>query len=475
MSSQYSAFSRRHFLLGAAGVSLGFAGLYAYMRRRERVPDLEAHMAPGFGPLRDDPDRLLDLPAGFSYQVISRAGETMDDGLLVPGRHDGMAAFAHPSGRTILIRNHELEHDDPKRGPFGRRYERLARVAADHLYDTGSGRPPPGGTTTLVFDTRTGRLEHHFLSLAGTVRNCAGGPTPWGSWLSCEETTVRAEDGLEKDHGYVFEVPADPQSGLVKAVPLRAMGRFYHEAVAVDPLSGVVYMTEDLADGLLYRFLPSRPGKLMEGGRLQALAVRGQPSLDTRNWDDPRAVPTGSRFQAAWIDLDNVEAPEDDLRYRGFQAGAARFARGEGMWYGRGAVYFACTNGGYARAGQIWKYTPSRFEGQPQEATEPGVLELFVEPNEAGLVENCDNLTVAPWGDLVVCEDGEEYQHVVGITPEGKFYKIARNVRNKSELAGATFSPDGSTLFVNIHEPGMTLAIRGPWGSGSGQTDKPEI
>jgi secreted PhoX family phosphatase len=463
MSTEHGAFSRRHFLFAAAAVSAGFAGLYALMRRRERVPNLEAHLAPGFGPLVADPDRLIDLPEGFTYVVISRAGETMDDDLLVPGRHDGMAAFAHPSGKTVLIRNHEVEHDDAKRGPFGRRYERLARVAADRLYDLGGGRPPPGGTTTLVFDTRSGRLERHFLSLAGTVRNCAGGPTPWGSWLSCEETVVKAEDGLEKDHGYVFEVPADVDAGLVRAVPLRAMGRFYHEAVAVDPLSGVVYMTEDLADGLIYRFLPNRPGKLIEGGRLQALVVRGQPGLDTRNWEDPRAVPAGARFQAAWIDLDHVEAPDDDLRYRGFEAGAARFARGEGMWYGRGAVYFACTNGGYARAGQIWKYTPGRFEGQPQEAVEPGVLELFIEPNERGLIDNCDNLTVAPWGDLVVCEDGEDEQYVVGVTPEGKIYKIARNVRNHSEFAGATFSPDGTTLFVNIHSPGLTLAIRGPW------------
>lgn len=473
MSSEHGAFSRRHFLFEAAAVSAGFAGLYAFMRRRERVPDLTAHQAHGFGPLLDDPERLLDLPEGFSYAVISRAGETMDDGLLVPGRHDGMAAFAHFSGKTVLIRNHEVEHDDPKRGPFGRRYERLSRVAVERMYDPGSGRPPPGGTTTLVFDTRTGRLERHFLSLAGTVRNCAGGPTPWGSWLSCEETVVRAGDGLEKDHGYVFEVPADVDAGLVRAVPLRAMGRFYHEAVAVDPLSGVVYMTEDLADGLIYRFLPNRRGQLLEGGQLQALVVRGQPSLDTRNWEDPRAIPQGARFQAAWIDLENVEAPEDDLRYRGFDAGAARFARGEGMWYGRGAVYFACTNGGYARAGQIWKYTPSRFEGQPQEADEPGVLELFLEPNERGLIENCDNLTVAPWGDLIVCEDGEPAQHVVGITPGGKFYRIARNVRNGSEFAGATFSPDGSTLFVNLHDPGLTLAIRGPWGSATTSASAP--
>jgi secreted PhoX family phosphatase len=164
-----------------------------------------------------------------------------------------------------------------------------------------------------------------------------------------------------------------------------------------------------------------------------------------------------------WIDLDDVESPEDDLRFRGFASGAARFARGEGMWYGRGAIYFACTNGGSEKKGQIWKYTPSPDEGKPEESREPGRLELFVEPNDGTLVENADNLTMAPWGDLIVCEDGSEQQFLVGVTPEGEIYKFARNAMNTSELAGATYSPDGSTLFVNIQSPGITLAITGPW------------
>jgi secreted PhoX family phosphatase len=300
------------------------------------------------------------------------------------------------------------------------------------------------------------------LSLAGTLRNCAGGPTPWGSWISCEETTLRAGEGTARDHGYAFEVPATAGGRPAPPVPLTAMGRFNHEAVAVDPATGIVYETEDLSDGLLYRFLPARPGRLSEGGRLQALSVAGRPGFDTRNWEEPAVTP-GTSLDVAWIDLDDVASPADDLRYRGFAAGAALFARGEGMWYGRGALYFACTNGGRTREGQIWRYRPGPQEGAASERRAPGRLELFVEPNERTVVQNADNLTVAPWGDLVVCEDGPEEQFLVGVTPEGVLYKIAHNALSASELAGVTFSPDGSTLFVNLQGDGLTLAVTGPW------------
>ncbi|MGH7599827.1 MAG: alkaline phosphatase PhoX, partial [bacterium] len=169
-------------------------------------------------------------------------------------------------------------------------------------------------------------------------------------------------------------------------------------------------------------------------------------------------------LQVKWLDLEDIEAPNDDLRLRGFAQGAARFARGEGAWYGNDAIYFACTNGGRAKKGQIWRYVPSPFEGAPEEQNDPGKLELFVEPNDGNLVDNADNLTVAPWGDLIVCEDGEKEQFLVGVTPKGEFYKFARNAMpSSSELAGVTFSPDGTTLFVNIQHEGLTLAITGPW------------
>ena len=153
-----------------------------------------------------------------------------------------------------------------------------------------------------------------------------------------------------------------------------------------------------------------------------------------------------------WIDLDNVESPDDDLRFRGFDAGAARFCRGEGMWTAGDTIYFACTSGGSAKGGQIWRHMPRA-----------STLELFIEPNDRARFEMGDNLTVAPWGDLIICEDGPSVDYLVGVTPDGKLYRFGKNALNESELAGAVFSPDATTLFVNIFTPGMTLAITGPW------------
>jgi hypothetical protein len=312
-------------------------------------------------------------------------------------------------------------------------------------------------------------VERQFLSLAGTEFNCAGGPTPWNSWISCEETVQRADENFEEDHGYPFEVPAQITSAPCQPIPLAAMGRFRREAVAVDPRSSIVFQTEDRDDGLIYRFIPHVPRQLHSGGRLQALCVVDQPSLDTRNWPGggpkraPTAVRVGHKLQVSWMDLEQITSPADDLRLRGFARGAARFARGEGMWYGRDAVYFACTNGGRKKLGQIWRYRPSPFEGAGRETEQPGALELFAEPNDKSVVNNADNLTVAPWGDLIVCEDSEDVNRLVGVTPAGEFYVLARNRKDKSEFAGATFSPDGAMLFVNLQELGATLAIRGPW------------
>ena len=458
--------SRRHFLQTSAAFALGFSGLQTLFGcggSDNGVPNTRA-ISERFGPMQRDPNGILDLPEGFAYQIISRKGELMTDGFFVPEAHDGMAAFPGPNGLTILVRNHEVNLGDAaQRGPFGQGNELLSRLGPDDLYDAGhNGEPCLGGTTTLVYDTRTQRLESHFLSLAGTLRNCAGGPTPWNSWITCEETVARAGDRCMHDHGYSFEVPASATPGLARPVALKAMGRFNHEAVAVDPASGVVYQTEDAGDGLIYRFIPNTPGRLAEGGRLQALSIVDQPSLDTRNWETATATP-GTALATQWIDLDDIQAPDNDLRLRGFDQGAARFARGEGMWYGNDAVYFACTNGGSARCGQIWRYVPSPAEGTPDEAAQPGRLDLFVEPNDPGLIENADNLTVTPWGDLIVCEDGSGEQFLVGITPAGTIYKFAHNAVSDSEFAGATFAPDGSTLFVNIQGDGLTLAITGSW------------
>lgn len=454
---------RRHFFKTATAFSLGFFGLGKLTAQGAILSSKSGIIMEPYGKLIPDPEGVFDLPQGFTYKIISRAGDRMDDGFFVPHRPDGMATFPGEKGRTILIRNHEVNSDAKNsESAFGNDLEMLNKLDPGLIYDSGSEqRFGKGGTTTVVYNTKTQEVEKQFLSLSGTIRNCAGGPTPWNSWLTCEETIELADGSLKKDHGFIFEVPASAE-GPVKPLPLKDMGRFNHEAVAVDPKSGVVYLTEDRHDGLVYRFIPNEPGNLAAGGKLQALVIPNKPALDTRNWDE-QLVKTGQVFDVSWIDMDDVSAPEDDLRFRGFRMGAARFARGEGMWYGEDAMYFACTNGGKAEKGQIWKYTSSPREGTRKETGEPGKLELFVEPNDGNVIDNADNLTVSPWGDLIVCEDGAGSQNLVGVTSKGEIYKFGHNALNDSELTGATFSPDGTTLFVNIQHAGLTLAITGPW------------
>ncbi|MDP7274604.1 MAG: DUF839 domain-containing protein [Planctomycetaceae bacterium] len=456
-------------MVSASAVTAGFTGLQLFHRSPRLTTD---PVGVGYGDLVDDPRRMIDLPRGFSYSIISTVGDNMDDGLVVPGAPDGMAAFAGPDGLTVIVRNHEL-NPDHSQGPFGRGNRRLGPDKKGRLYDWGEGQTPGlGGTTTLVYDTGRQQLVRQFLSLAGTHRNCAGGPTPWGSWVSCEETVQRVgrsdrgEDFVASvDHGYVFEVPATAKIGLVEPEPIREMGRFNHEAIAVDPRSGVVYLTEDRDDGLLYRFIPRTPAKLHEGGRLQALAILGEPSSETCNWER-QWISVRERRPVEWVDMDLIDSPDDDLRARGFiEKGAARFARGEGIWYGDRELFFACTSGGQEQLGQIWRYVPSKFEGQPGESENPGQLELFIEPDDPRLLKNADNLTVSPWGDLVVCEDRKEHVvRLLGVTPGGTPYTLAHS-HLRTELAGATFSPDGSTLFFNAQGRGLTFAVTGPWKS----------
>ena len=463
--------SRRFFLGQAAAVSAGFASLQTLLAPGSAraatgsvAPVSAQDPTALLGDLLPDPHRIFDLPKGFTFRVISRMGDKMSDNLLVPGLPDGMAAFPGPEGKTIIVCNHELSADDTRRGPTAGADGLRETFAAIKAYDTRDGVPCPGGTTTMLYNQKTGVMEKQFLSLAGTLRNCAGGPTPWGSWVTCEETVVRAGDaGLKQDHGYNFEVPAT-LDGPADPIALKAMGRFNHEAIAVDPNSGVVYQTEDAHEGLIYRFIPNVPGELHRGGRLQAMVIIDEASADTRNWAVADHYKIGERYKVRWIDMDDVEAPENDLRLRGFAAGAARFARGEGMWYGNGEVYWACTNGGIKKKGQIWRYTPSPAEATAGEVDQPGEVELFVEPNDGAIVDNADNLCVAPWGDVVLAEDGAgPDQFILGVTQKGQVYRIGRNAFSRSELAGVCFSPDGSTLFVNIQHDGITLAITGPW------------
>ncbi|WP_260483333.1 PhoX family protein [Sphingomicrobium flavum] len=415
-----------------------------------------------------DPDRLLDLPEGFSYRLFPVAGGEMSDGFLRPGHFDGMACFAHPDdpAKWVLVRNHEKFLSISEGGPFGEDHERLSRLDPAKLYDrTASGKPCIGGTTNVIVDAATGAFERDHLSLVGTIGNCAGGAMPWGSWLSCEEQMSSAGKDTGKDHGYIFEVSA-AATGPVDPVPLKAMGRFGHEAASHDPDEGIVYMTEDNDEGLFYRFIPDVRGQLAQGGRLQALAMEGWEGADTRNFPadfrrrTARRVVPGRAFKARWIDLDDVEARQMMLRVRGARQGAAIFCRGEGMAYGRdeqgvGHHYFNCTEGGRERVGQVWRYTPASSE-----------IQLVYESSSARKLDLCDNLAMTGWGDLLICEDGRGDNYLRLLTPEGDIRDFARNAhRGRYEFCGACFSPDQRFLFVNVQQPGYTFAITGPWES----------
>ncbi len=425
------------------------------------------------GLLKPDPAEVIDLPEGWNYSIVSETGEEMDDGLLVPGAQDGMSAFAGEDGKIILVCNHEIRPYPTTLSAFGPAAERLGETRSRPLYDFGADKTPGlGGTTTIHYDPASRSKTHMHMSLLGTEINCAGGPTPWRSWLSCEECFsdpgTAFERGRvvhrEKKHGYIFEVAADDMQAA-NPEPLTQMGRFEHEAAAIDPATGLVYLTEDRHRSLLYRFIPNVPGRLREGGRLQAMGIRKQPGFDTRNWSNPRGMPVDQWYETTWVDLEQPDAIENDLRFQGAEKGAAMFSRGEGICFADGEIMLAATIGGPERLGQIFNYVPSPAEGTDEETLNPGKIRLFAESTSDSILRHADNLTMSPWGDLIVCEDTAEHCGLVGIRPDGTQYAIADNAYTPSELAGICFSPDGNVMFVNIQLRGMTLAITGPWSS----------
>ena len=463
--------SRRDFvkLVGSTAMFAPLAALYS------RTADAAPSFGPGFGKVnpvlpsntndiigynadgsvafdfRGKP--LISLPPEFRYSVVSWTGQTMSDGSKVPGDHDGMAAFRGKDGTTVLVRNHELSNRETKQG------SNAGVVVPDDLkYDTWCN----GGTTTLIMDDE-GRLLSDFASVGGTNNNCAGGLTPWGTWLTCEESTSLAtgtETGYQKRHGYVFEVPADA-TGPVKAEPIVAMGRFNHEATANDPETGYVYQTEDRGDSCIYRYIPNVPGKLIEGGRLQALKLSGpgyvnvdpiNGSVDTKSgFLDKLNVP----LVCEWVDLDTVDSELDNVRYLAHAKGAAKFTRGEGMWYGDNNIYWVCSNGGDIGRGQVFAYN-----------TVAETLTLIVESTDRSVIDAPENITVGPDGRLYIYEDGSAGNNIVGVNSRGEIFRVAENKINGSEFAGGCFSHNGRFMFVNMQSPGLTLVIEGPWRKG---------
>ncbi|MEU0279081.1 alkaline phosphatase PhoX [Streptomyces sp. NPDC006195] len=412
----------------------------------------------GYGPLVTDPDGLLDLPRGFGYKVLSREGDPLRSGEgAVPSNHDGMAALPGRRGRVHLVRNHENRATAPVPVPAvpGLTYDPMGK----------------GGCTALELDGRNNVLGER-VALAGTAVNCAGGPTPWGTWLTCEETEDRAgTNGYTKDHGFIFEVDgADPRR--TGAVPLTAMGRFQHEAIAIDPGTGIVYETEDAFErpfGLFYRFLPRKPhggtGSLRAGGDLEAMRVPGVPDLSAVQ------EPGTSFDRVEWVPVPDPLARETPVRLQDFgPKGITHAQKLEGCYWGERAVYFVSS---FARSaegsaadhyGQVWKYEPKRRRLTLVIVFGPGTdIQL---PGESP-----DNICLAPSGGLMVCEDGGGAQHVFGVTRRGEVYALARGAQNIGtaeepewgEFAGVTFSPDGATMYVNCYTPGTTFAVTGPW------------
>ena len=436
--------NRRNFI-GATGAAFSGLLLNGCTGRSAPLTSAPSSFA-DYGPLVPDPAGMLDLPRGFSYRLLSSLGNAMSDGCTVPDKADGMGCFSLGNDEIVLIRNHELVPADDAGGVLAKGF------------GTRDGAIVPGGTTSIVLDATTLEVKREFRSLAGTIRNCSGGITPWGSWLTCEEAPTgpgqRFGEGLAENHGWVFEVPANA-TGLIDAVPLKAMGRFNHEAACVDPRTGIVYLSEDRDDSVLYRFVPTTPGRLGDGGLLQAMVVEGLS--DTRNWTSADMA-VGARHTVRWIDCDDVGSPNDDLRSRAAAKGAAVVARGEGIHTGTDEIFVCSTNGGQRKLGQILRLVPGT-------GGEPDQIELFFESQSKDQFNYGDNLTVGPNGHLIVCED--QYTEVVdnhlrGITPDGRAYTLGR-LRMQTELAGGCFSPDGKWFFVNAYSPTRTLAITGPW------------
>ncbi|HCV22731.1 MAG TPA: phosphatase, partial [Candidatus Latescibacteria bacterium] len=438
--------SRRHFLKSAAAVTLGFQGLQRHVAFATQNEGRSA----GFGPLVEDPDGILSLPADFTYRILSRTGVEMADGLLMPGAHDAMAAFQGSGGRTLLVCNHELTSGALAAGAFGPENDRLSKVPANNFYDFGGGVSPSlGGTTTTVLG-KDGQVERRFLSLAGTVRNCAGGPTPWGSWVTCEETTQRGgEAGYEKDHGYNFEVPATQDIRRADPIPLKAMGRFNHEAVAVDLPTRTLYLTEDSGSGRLYRFtsvgaktsINGKEGLDLDNGLLEVLEIEG---FEAGGYQEDLDV-ARKLHKVKWVAVQSPERTQAEVRSEieatGVGAPGTVFKGGEGIWTQefpegqrqtvdgsdhplRAVIFFACKGDNRVYALDV----------------DNELIEVVFDNEQLTAVDelpydDVDNLVVSPAGDVIVAEDGDAMRLMVMI-PNQPAKILLQVPGGESELTG---------------------------------------
>ncbi|MEU8478558.1 alkaline phosphatase PhoX [Streptomyces hygroscopicus] len=458
-------------LVGSAGVLATAPGALAAEATEADAAGRPGHGGPslGYGPLIADPKGILALPKGFSYKIITRTGETkLESGESTPSNHDGTATFEGPRGATLLVNNHELG------GPRSK-WPHPVPLADGLVYD-----PAASGGCTVVEVSKHGDHVTEWVGIAGTATNCAGGRTPWGTWLTCEETEDKAgRNGMTKDHGYVFEVDPHDRKANRDPKPIKALGRYAHEAVVVDPGRGHLYLTEDASgpNGLLYRWVP--PQGFEHGrGKLRTLADDAGVLQAPKCYDSggsfvddlSRATRTGTVYGVDWVPVPDRDAKSVSVRKQFADGQITRARKLEGMWWADGGAYivssFAREESPVQHDGQVWFYDPKR-----RTLTLKVLLGVNPDPSKDGAFDGPDNITVSPYGGLVIAEDGEGIQHLFGATEDGRTYPIARNELNIgtaeepefSEFTGVVFSPDGSTLFANIQVPGIMLAITGPW------------
>jgi secreted PhoX family phosphatase len=483
--------TRRELLArSAAGLGLAVVGKATGVLDAATAGASGAHHRGGYGalsplaPTNGGPP-VLALPEGFSYVTFGATGAPLMTGGVHARNHDGMAALPTRRRRVArLTRNQEVRTApgtpagiDAVGGPAGTKYDAKG----------------VGGVTVIDFDTSTGTVLNEFVGINGTIVNCAGGIARHNSgWITCEETTAGPPQGWDQKHGYAFFLPGQATT-TVAAVPLTAMGRFAHEACAVDR-QGIVYQTEDAGSGRpsgFYRYVPDDPRDLSAGGALEMLAVDGQPGVDLR---EGRSI--GEKLAVTWVPID---APDPDpvvdfgaagansCFTQGHAAGGAGFNRLEGIWADGNRIVFCSTSGGEVKNGDVNADGFAEGYGQIWEyRAHTDTLELIYEPTSGSALDSPDNLLVTPRGGIVLCEDDasdidadvhplatgiENVNRLVGLVPGGEPFELAVNVLNDSEFAGACFSPDGTTLFANVFggsEPGsgMTCAITGPWRRG---------
>jgi secreted PhoX family phosphatase len=455
--------SRRSVLTrSAAGVGIALTGSYSGLFGAGTA-SASSGGAPGkpgsagYGPLVVDPAGLLSLPAGFTYTVVAASGTTrLDSGEPAPSDFDGAASFVRHGGNgSVLIVNHEISGSERYPVP----------PIPGFVYDPAA----KGGTTTIEVD-RHGERVSHYVSLAGTHNNCAGGRSPWHTWLTCEE--AESLSGQTKPHGYVFEVDPYDQDANRDPQPIKALGRYAHEALVVDPDTGTIYLTEDAGNpnGLLYRWTPPASALPLGKGVLRTLAddagafeaLKASTLGGAHVPDLSIATAPGTTYRVAWTTVPDRDAKTTSTRKQLASAAVTRSRKLEGMWWGDGGAYFVCsfarfTDGSVGQHdGQIWFHDPLaqtieltlRFEYTADQDVDP---------------DGPDNITVSAYGGLILAEDGDGASHLVGSTESGETFFFARNEFNDSEFAGPTFSQDKRTLFANIQSPGWVFAIQGPF------------